>query len=307
MLRKKALKKIYLTTLFLFIMLITLTFNYFKKDKSINIMEVEYTSNFNTTHIYLLNSDNLLVKVDYLLRRDNIKDNIYDVLNELYVNNKKDSSLRGTIPSNTKIKQIDLNNSLVTIDFSSDLLKVNEKMEEKVIESIVYSLIEFPSIKNVKILIDGQELKKLEKSNKSLPILLNESIGINKTYSLNNLKDIEKVIIYYVCNISENEYYVPVTKYLNSRDDKIKIIIDSLKSNYYSNTNLKSYLNSKSKIDFQLDNDILTLTFDSLNDDNLESVTYSLASSIFDSTNIKKVIFEVNSKIVDVKNKLLLN
>jgi len=303
MLRKRALKKIYLATLVLFIMLITLTFDY-HKEESVNIMEVEYIANLKTTHVYLLNSDNLLVKVDYLLRHDNLQDNVYDILNELYVSNKKNSSLRGTIPSNTKINSIYLDNSLITIDFSDDLLKVNENMEEKVIESIVYSLIEFPSIKNVKILINGKELTKLEKSNKNLPILLNESIGINKTYYLNNLKDIEKVIIYYVCNISENDYYVPVTKYLNSRDDKIKIIIDSLKSNYFSNTNLRSYLDSKSKIDFQVDNDILTLTFDSLNNDNLESVTYSLASSIFDSTDIKKVIFEVDDRIIDIKSKV---
>ena len=108
----------------------------------------------------------------------------------------------------------------------------------------------------------------------------------------------------YVFKNDNQEYYVPVTKYLNSQDNKVKIIIDSLKGNYYSNINLSSYLSYKTAIkDYSLDEDILTITFSSLNNENLEEVTYSLASSVFDSMDVKKVIFEVNDKIVAVKLK----
>ncbi|MBQ8891359.1 MAG: GerMN domain-containing protein [Bacilli bacterium] len=303
MLKRKSLKRIYLTTLVLFIMLVSITIDYLKVEKDNNIIETEYVSNLKTTHIYLLNQDNLLVKVDYLLRYDNLNDNIKDILNELYVTNKKNANLKGIIPSNTKINEISINDNTASIDFSNDLLKVKVNLEEKVIESIVYSLIELDGINNVKISIDGKPLEKLEKSNKNIPIVLDSSIGINKDYSINSIKDIESVTVYYVFNVSNNDYFVPVTKYVNSKDSKVKIIIDSLKGNYFSNTNLRSYLSRNTNIDFKIENDILTLTFDSLNDENLESVTYSLASSIFDSMDINKVIFEVDSQIVDVKNK----
>ena len=303
MLKRKALKKIYLTTLVLFIMLVTITIDYLKVDKNNTLIETEYVSNLKTTHIYLLNEDNYLVKLDYLLRGETKEENIKEVLNELYVTNLKNGNLKGLIPSNTKINNININNKTAIIDFSNDLLKVNRNIEEKVIESIVYSLIELDDIDNVKITIDGDALTKLEKSNKNMPITLNSSIGINKDYEISSIKDIEKVVIYYVCNINNNDYYVPVTKYVNSKDSKIKIIIDSLKGNYFSNTNLRSYLNRDTNIDFNLDNDILTITFDSLNDDTIESVTYSLAASIFDTMDIKKVIFEVDDSIVSIKNK----
>lgn len=303
MLKRKALKRIYLTTIVMFIMLITLTIDHMKENKNNIILETDYVTNFDTTHLYLLNEDNLLVKVDYLLKKDIPKNQVLNILNELYSSNKKYGNLKGLIPSNTKINKIDINDKIVSIDFSNDLLKIKKSLEEKVIESIVYSLIELPEIDNVKITIDTKELTKLEKNNKSLPILLNESIGINKDYEISNIKDIEKVIIYYVFNESNKDYFVPVTKYVNSKDSKIKIIIDSLKGNYFSNTNLKSYLNKKTNIDFKIENDILTLTFDSLNEENLESITYSLASSIFDTMDIKKVIFESDSKIIDIKIK----
>ena len=303
MLKRKALKRIYLTTLVLFITLIIFSLDHLKEDKNNNLIETEYVSNLNTSHIYLLNEDNYLVKVDFLLTKDNIKDNIKMIINELSINNKKYLPLKGIIPSNTKLNNIDLNDNTLTIDFSNDLLKVNKHLEEKVIESIVYSLLELKEIDNVKISIDGKQLTRLEKNNKTLPVLLDNSFGINKTYDINKINDIEKVVIYYVFNEKEKDYYVPVTKYINSHDSKVKIIIDSLKGNFSSNTNLRSYLNSNINIDFKIDDDILTFTFDSLNEDSLEQITYSLASSIFDSMDIEKVVFEVNSKIVDVKTK----
>ncbi len=303
MLKRKALKRIYLTTLVLFITLIIFSLDHLKEDKKNNLIETEYVSNLNSSHIYLLNEDNYLVKVDFLLTKDNIKDNIKMIINELSINNKKYLPLKGIIPSNTKLNNIDLNDNTLTIDFSNDLLKVNKHLEEKVIESIVYSLLELKEIDNVKISIDGKQLTKLEKNNKSLPVLLDNSFGINKTYDINKINDIEKVVIYYVSSEKEKDYYVPVTKYINSRESKVKIIIDSLKGNFSSNTNLRSYLNSNINIDFKIDDDILTFTFDSLNEDSLEQITYSLASSIFDSMDIEKVVFEVNSKIVDVKTK----
>ena len=303
MIKRKALKRIYVTTLVLFIMLIMITIDYMKEEKHTTLVETEYVSNLNTSHLYLLNEDNYLVKVDYLITKNDIKDKVSNIIEELNVNNKKYLPLKGIIPSNTKINSIELDKDTIILDFSKDLLKVNKNMEEKVIESIVYSLIELDDIKNVKILIDGKQLNKLEKKNQFLPILLNETIGINKDYSITSIKDIEKVVIYYVFNNKDKDYYVPVTKYLNSRDSKVKIIIDSLKGSFSSNTNLRSYLSRENNIDFNINNDVLTFTFDSLNEDNLESVTYSLASSIFDSMDINKVIFEVDSKIVDVKTK----
>lgn len=301
MLRKKALKRIGLTTLVLFIMLVTFSFDMLSQDKNTNLDEVEYVSNLNTTHIYLLNKDNYLVKVDILINPEDVCKQALEILKNLYTSNKKYNNLKGLIPSNTKINKIDYVNNTLIIDFSSDLLKVNKDLEEKVIESIVYSLLEIKGVNNIQIKIDGKIVNKLEKSNITLPDILDNSFGINKTFAINSLKDIQSVVLYYVFNNDNSDYYVPVTKYINSREDKVKIIIDSLKGSFTSSTNLKSYLNYKDIKDYSLDNDILTITFNSLNDENLESVTYTLACSVFDSTDIKKVIFEVKDKIIAVR------
>ena len=83
MLRKKALNRIYLTTLVLFIMLVSLTFDYLKEDKNTNLQEIEYVANLNTTHIYLINEDNYLVKVDILINKGDIVKTATEILNNL--------------------------------------------------------------------------------------------------------------------------------------------------------------------------------------------------------------------------------
>ena len=303
MLKRKALKRIGLTTLVLFIMLITFSLELINTKTNSKLEEIEYVSNLNTTHIYLLNKENYLVKVDTLINTEKIEDMAKNVLKNLYTSNNKYHNLKGLIPSNTKINKIEYQNDTIIIDFSKDLLAVNKKLEEKVIESIVYTLLEIKGISNIQIKIDGKILNKLEKSNITLPYVLDNSIGINKTFNINSLKDIKCVVLYYVFNNDYDDYYVPVYKYINSKDSKIKIIIDSLNGSYTSSTNLRSYLSYKNSIkDYKLDNDTLTITFNSLNDLNLESVTYLLSSSVFNSTNdIKRVIFENNKEIVAIK------
>ena len=90
MLRKKALNRIYLTTLVLFIMLVTFTFDYLKEDKNINLQEIEYVSNLNTKHIYLLNEDNYLVKVDILLNKENVIETAKELLNNFALRKEKE-------------------------------------------------------------------------------------------------------------------------------------------------------------------------------------------------------------------------
>ena len=238
MLKRKALKRIGLTTLVLFIMLITFSLELINTKTNSKLEEIEYVSNLNTTHIYLLNKENYLVKVDTLINTEKIEDMAKNVLKNLYTSNNKYHNLKGLIPSNTKINKIEYQNDTIIIDFSKDLLAVNKKLEEKVIESIVYTLLEIKGISNIQIKIDGKILNKLEKSNITLPDVLDNSIGINKTFNINSLKDIKCVVLYYVFNNDYDDYYVPVYKYINSKDSKIKIIIDSLNGSYTSSTNL---------------------------------------------------------------------
>ena len=302
MLRKKILKKIYFTTFIVFILFIISSFTINK-----NILNIKVEYHTNVSSIYLLNDDGYLLKVNVLVN-DNIMESIPLVINNLKVGNKHYSGLKGLIPNNTRINSINIKKNILEIDFNSALLDVNSNMEEKIIESLVYSLLSFSDIKGIKITINNQKLDYLPKSKIKLDEILTKDFGINKDYSITSINDVQKVTIYYYKEKDKTNYYVPVTKYLNSHDDKIKIIIDNLKNSYLSKTNLMSYLNEKIKIaSYEQKDNIVTLSFANLLDFNEEQVEeeviYTLANSIFDSTDATKVIFLANDTIIDIKAK----
>ena len=300
MLRKKILRKIYFTTLIVFILFVLSSFTL---NKNISNIKVEYQTNLSS--IYLLDDQDYLLKVNIVVK-DNLMDNIPLVINSLKANNKHYSGLRGIVPNSTKIQDLKLEGNILTIDFNKELLNINSEYEEKVIESIVYTLLEFKEIKGIRITIDRKPLSKLPKSNIQLTDILTKSFGINKTYQITSTKDIQKVVLYYYEEKNDNKYYVPVTKYLNSSDDKIKVIIENLKNNYLAETNLMSYINDKVYLEkYEQQSDMVTLSFASVSDFSLgpisEEVIYTLASSIIDSTDIQKVIFMQNDSIIAVK------
>ena len=105
-------------------------------------------------------------------------------------------------------------------------------------------------------------LKEYPNTHEVLDSPLTKEIGINKEYSLTSRNDISKVVIYYLSEIDDEYYYVPVTKYVNDNRDKIKIIVDELASSYIYESNLMSFLHSNvALLDYYEQENVLFLNF----------------------------------------------
>lgn len=290
MIRTKLLHKIYLTSLIVFILFIISSFTI----NNPNNIKEEYQTK--SSSIYLLDDNNYLLKVDVLVK-DNINDNIPIIIDSLKENNNNYNGLRGLIPSNAIINEYKIDNKILNLDFNENLFNINDSLKEKLIESIVYSFISFDEIDGVNISINNKLINDK---------VLNKDYGINKEYEISKLNNIERIVLYYYEEKDNNKYYVPITKYINSTDDKIKIIIDNLKTNYLIKTNLMSYLNDKINIlKYEKTNDIVTISFANIidfNDNSIEEeVIYTLSNSIIDSNVATKVIFMQNDEIIYIK------
>lgn len=307
MLRTKALRKIFLTTLTLFVLLTVFTITNSKTENVLKTnLEIEDIAGFKTDVIYLLNDKGLLVKTKILLEGNTDEEKI----NKLLLNLTEGSSnsfpegLKKLIPKGTVVNNVMVGNNLVTVDFSRELLKVSSDMEKPMVTAIVYSIMELGNYEGVSILVDGKVLDKYPNSLEEIPSVINKSIGINKNFSITSYNNINKVVIYYLENIDNNLYYVPVTKYVNDERDKIKIIVEELASSYIYESNLMSFLNSNVRLlDYKEDNEIMYLNFNDYlfdgNDKILEEVLYSLAYSVFDNYNVSMVSFMVNGQRIN--------
>ena len=313
MLKKLTMKKISYGVILLFLTFLFVMFP--KSEETIKFKgeSVEYVNSNNIHEIYMVNKDNYVARTDVVINESTIENKIREALEYLIIGGKKESNIpngfRSIIPSGTEIKSVKLKDGLLKVNFSKEILDIDKSLEEKMLESIVYSLTSFNEIKGILIYVEDELLTSLPKSKTNLPSILTRDIGINKIYDLTGIKDISKTTVYYIGKANDNYYYVPVTKIDNSNKDKVKVIIDELSSGPTYEDNLMSFLNINTKLlNYEVKDNNMYLTFndyilDSLEEKNiLEEVVYSISLSIGDNyKDIKEVIFMINDEEI-VKN-----
>ena len=307
MIKTKAIRKIFTTTLSMFIILCVFSLMNINLDNTLKVnLEINDISDIGNGYVYLLSKNDYLVRKNIYLDSDDNVLNIKKALSYLIEsdNNKYSNELMGVIPKGTNINEVICGDDLVTVDFSKEILSVSIGHEKHMISSIVYTIMDLVDVEGVSILVDGELLRSYPNTGEVFGSVLNKSIGINNRYDITSRKDINRVVLYYVDLIDEDIYYVPVTKYINDDREKVKIIIEELKSSYLSEVNLMSFLNSNVKlIDYQIENDIFFLNFDDYlfdsNDKILEEVMYTISYSIFDNYDVNMVMFLVNGEEVN--------
>ena len=305
MLKRKALRKIAITTFSIItILVICVLPSKLKMNENYLNPKIDtiFVTNIGTNDIYLLGNNNYLTKTSIVLNEESMNDKIKKIIEYLTIgkSSKIPNGLKAIIPSTSELKSVNIDNGIVIIDFNEELLKTSEEFERKIIEAITYSLINIDGIEGVKITINAQPLVELPQTREKLPDVLNRNLGINKKYEIDNINNTTKLTMYYLNKIDDVFYYVPVTKYLNDDRDKVKIIIDSLSSNYIYEPSLMSLMKEKTElINYEIENDIMRLNFSNdimFNDNIIEEVVYQVTQSVFDNYNVDKVLLQVNGK-----------
>ena len=308
MLKKMFIRKIAVATSILLIMLMLYLIPANEETDLSQKGQLEYIYPNDLEVIYLLDSNNYLSRTKISVSNKDEISKAIDLIEGLTIDGKKQSMIpngfHSLLPSNTKILDIKLDKGILSIDFSKDFNKVTKEYEEKLIESLTYTLTSIDGIDKIAISVEGNKLNYLPNSKEKLPEYLDKHYGINKKYELTNLNNIDSYTIYYVFNYNNDIYYTPVTKYINNENqDKVKIIIDELASSLIYESNLMSYLDTNVKLlDYKLDDDTIKLNFDDMiltditNNLILEEVMYTIGLSLCDELDINEVIFEVNNR-----------
>lgn len=307
MLKNITMKRLAVATILLFICFLFVLFPKNEDKVSLRGESIEYTNTNSKHEIFMVNKDNYVARTNVLLNEEDVEGKVRDILEYLIIGGKKESSIpngfRSIIPSGTEIKSIKLTDGLLKINFSKEILEISEELEEKMLESIVYSLTSIDGIKGILIYVEDDLLTVLPKSKTNLPSILNRDIGINKVYDLNDTKNITKTTVYYVSKNNDDYYYVPVTKIDNSSKDKVKVIIDELSSGPIYEGNLMSFMNLNAKLEkYELKDNNMYLTFNDYILDNLEDkkileeVIYSISLSIADNYDVNEVVFLINDE-----------
>lgn len=271
--------------------------------------ELKYVNtSVETTDIFLLNKNAYLTRAPVPISvNTSVEARAKEILEYLTLSSKMESKIpsgfKAYLPEGTQTNAVTLQNNVLKVEMNEKLLEIDEKLEETMVEGIVYSLTSIEGVDKVVLYVNGSILTNLPKTKVTLPSTLDRSFGINKEYEISSYKNINKVTVYYIDSFNDQNYYVPVTKYVNDSRDKISIIIDELSGTSSYDTNLMSFLNSNTKLtSYNQSDDILNLVFNSYIFDDaddksiLEEVIYTICLSVADNYNVKEVSFMVDDQ-----------
>jgi len=315
MLKKMSIKKIMVSSVAVLLLLIIYLIPDNRREIELKNDEIEYVYNNVIGTIYLVDSNDYVARTTISTCKCEGIDMAKDLVEGLIIGGSKSNIIpngfRSIIPPGVSILDIELNDKILTIDFSKELLDVNENEEKKMIEAIIYTLTSIDGIDKVTIKVEGELLSKFPNSKENIPMVLDRSYGINKSYDLVTTNNIMSYTVYYSSEYNDNKYYVPVTRYVNDIiNDPIKVVIKELSSSPIYETNLMSYLNAGVDVtDYEFTDNNLKLRFNELllndMDDKsiLEEVIYTISLSMNNIyTDLEKVSFYIDEEEVYVMN-----
>lgn len=271
--------------------------------------QVSESVSINKGIIYMLDDNNFLSRLDVVYNAKDDTEVIKEIIELLTITDNNDHIRKGfnpIIPKGTKLLSVSVTDSNATLDFSRNFLDIEENLEEKMIEALVYSITEIENIASITIKVDHVLLQKLPHSLKKVPSIIDRTYKINKVYDIDSLNEVNSTTIYFPALNSGYKYYIPVTKYENSNKEKIEIIIDELESSNTYNSNIVNYINSEAKlINYELLDKSILLNFndaifgDIASNNIIEEVLYSINLSVKDSyDDVDAVMYYVKDNLI---------
>lgn len=289
MLKRKAFNRIFFTTAIFFVVFSIYSLKHIDSSSSY----INDNKDVSNEIIYTLNKDNYISSTAvYVSKMLTLEDRIREKLEIMTKENDKNSLLpsyfKPILPQNTKVLDVVVEDSLVKVYFSKELINITEEQSEKMIEAIVYTIVD-ENILGIEIYVDNSMLKYVPHSKRSLPTVLTKDIGINKSYDFYYSEDIAKVFMVYYSSDDSNYYEVPVTRYLNDDREKIEVIFDEFNKMSFDE-GLISLLEGVKINSYEIFKDDIVLDINKDLSDREENLICKTIFSNYDVDNIKILI-----------------
>lgn len=132
------------------------------------------------------------------------------------------------LPAETAILGLTIRDGLARVDFSSEFLTFPAERERLVLNGLVHTLSEFPTVHEVELLVEGQKPDLPGKTSVAEP--LNRDFGLNLEISggIDSFEGTERISLYYLMPTSAQSLFVPVTRVIKIPDNRIAAIVEEL-------------------------------------------------------------------------------
>lgn len=247
--------------------------------------------------VYLVTEDNLLTPITVVLEKQELlTDEIASLVNLL----KEDSEInhphfKGVLPNDCDLKNITVDDKNITLNFNEKFNNYNEKLEKRILESLVWTTLQFDEIETLKLQVNDEDLTSMPLNSTPVPSSLTKSIGINNHLMVGSTYE-ASVNVFYEKTIDKDTYFVPVSIKVEDQDSVYKEVISGM------NTKLPLYTSLKNS---SLVSKIEVLNYNELDENNNLNLTLS-NKALYDEKTIDNKVFDflvmnlkANDKFID--------
>jgi germination protein M len=214
------------------------------------------------------------------------------------------NGFQAVLPEGTEILGLNLKeDGTMIVDVSEEFKKYSANEEIKVLESMTYTLTQFENVKKVQLWINGHPQEEMPVNGTPIGDGYARTNGINIVESnSNDLLTATPVTMFYPSEHNENRYYVPVTQYVDSKEDVeiYEAIVNSLIGGPGYNSNIVQVFNEGTKLSSEpvIEDGVLKLIF---NEGILKDKEQSVISDEVMETLVRTLTEQAGVEAVDVK------
>ncbi len=254
------------------------------------VLEDEKTS----YRVFLISDDNMVVPVSIAQDEKMTKDEeIVDRFNLIKDDKQyENGKIRGYIPTDTKLKDIALNEGILTLDLTAEFANLSPKNIRRTVEALTYTFLDIEGIDGLKLCVEGENINQVA-GNYLIPDVLDKTIGINKPVSaLSDQINTEEVVMIYNKTINNNNFYIPMSIDAEKGTTKVDTIYNAIDLRPSLYTGLKkvkeySYLDLTASPKYEEKTVSLDITKDGMVDEvTISKDLYELMALTFDYCNL---------------------
>ncbi|WP_059171320.1 GerMN domain-containing protein [Bacillus sp. FJAT-27445] len=123
------------------------------------------------------------------------------------------NGFRAVLPADTDVSVNITEDGVASVDLSKEFKNYQPEDEQRILDSLTWTLTQFDSVKKVKLKMNGHELTEMPVNGTPISDTLSRESGINTDSSgVSDIMNTRPVTVYYIGGEESSYYYVPVTR-----------------------------------------------------------------------------------------------
>lgn len=133
------------------------------------------------------------------------------------------------IPPTAEVRGLNIRDGLARIDLSAEFLEYDPGKERDVLDSIIFTMLQFPTVNEVEIMVDGEMLEEFPGGSPG-GITYTAQRGLNLEVEEDiDYDESQQAVLYFCTTLGENYiFYVPVTRVVDGGLNNIEVAIREL-------------------------------------------------------------------------------